>query len=613
MPISIPFRPKVFGVLRDYSWAQFRRDFAAGLNVMTLAFPLSMAFAIASGVKPEQGLYTAIIGGGIIAVLGGSPVQIGGPTGAFVIITYSVLQAYGPSELLLCTIIAGLMLCVMGFARFGSIIRFIPYPVSRAFTKGIAILILSSQIKNFLGLGVEKLPINFVDKIGILATHLSSIHWPTVALATASVAVIALWPVRFSRYVPGAMVGLIIATAAVGLLGLHNKWQIATIGSQYGQFSGNLPTFQIPTAGWLTVKELIQPAFTIAMLIAMQALLSAVVTDGMLDDRHDSNQELVGQGVANIVGPFFGCIPVTGAVARSVANVRSGGRTPIAGLVHSALLLLVLLVAAPLVSYIPLATLSAILVVAAYRMVSWRQFARLARWPFSDSSVFISTLLLTVLTNLTLAVEVGVVLASLLMVKRISETSRITAVDDATETEGSHHSIIGKVVPDGVLVFRVFGAFFFGVVDKLDDELKRAKQEPEILILRVRKVLAIDATGLQALEDLNDKLRAKGKHLILSAPHTQPLAAMERAGFIDRMGRENVCPHISAALARSREILGLPAVIDSPEAQEALHTTQRDLEDARRELSSVLERTNLALNRPQMRSHEAKKKKDEAA
>jgi SulP family sulfate permease len=538
----------------------------AGLNVMTLAFPLSIAFAIASGVTPTQGLFTAIIGGGLIAAFGGSRVQIGGPTGAFVIITYSVLQQFGLSGLLLCTMMAGAMLCVMGLARLGSIIRFIPYPVSRAFTKGIAILIISSQINNFFGLHVEKVPVDFIGKLRMLATNLNAVHGPTLALSLASVALVALWPARLSRYIPGAMVGLVVAAVAVAMFGLQEKWQIDTIGSQFGALSPHFPKLEFPSVAWPTLTELVLPAFTIALLVAMQALLCAVVTDGMLDERHDSNQELIGQGLANLVAPLFGCIPVTGAVARSVMNVRSGARTPVAALTHSGLLLVVLLAAAPLLSYIPLATLSGILMVSAGRMISWKQFARLARWPLSDSSVFVATFALTVLTNLTLAVEVGVVLASLLMVNRLAETSRITAVDETTETEGSHHSVVGKDVPKGVLVFRVFGAFFFGVVDKLDDELKRAKQEPDVLILRVRKVLAIDASGLQALEDLHAKLRAKGKHLILSGPHTQPLAALENAGFIDRIGRENVCADIIASLARARDILGLPAVSESRNA-----------------------------------------------
>ncbi len=592
---TFSFRPKLLESLKGYSRDNFRQDFAAGLNVTTLAFPLSMAFAIASGVKPEQGLFTAIIGGGIIAALGGSRVQIGGPTGAFVIITYSIVQSAGLAGLFLCTMMAGVMLLLMGLAKMGSIIRFIPYPVSRAFTKGIAVLIFSSQIKTFLGLDVDKMPVDFLGKMQMLGVHLGAFHWPTVGLSIASVAVIGLWPKRLSRFVPGAMAGLVVATVAASLFGFQQHLGIATIGSEFGVFSGKLPAMVLPTADWETMMRLVQPAFTIALLVAMQALLGAVVTDGLLDDRHDSNQELLGQGLANLVGPLFGCIPVTGGVARSVMNVRSGARTPVAGIVHSSLLLLLLLVAAPLISHIPLATLSAVLVVASYRMVSWKQFFRLSKWPFSDSSVFLATFGLTVLTNLSLAVEVGVVLAALLMVKRISETSKITAVDETTETEGSHHSLVGKEVPPGVLIFRVFGAFFFGVVDKLDDELKRAAQEPEVLILRVRKVLAMDATGLQALEDLRVKLHAKGKHLVLSAPHTQPMLVMTNSGFIDRLGKENVCPDVTAALARAREILGLPAVMELAEPHEALHSERQTVEGVRKELAETLERAQSIL------------------
>ena len=604
MSFTLPFRPKLIEALRGYDLDQFRVDFGAGLNVMTLAFPLSIAFAIASGVKPEMGLYSAIIGGALIAALGGSRVQIGGPTGAFVIITYSIVQTHGYNGLFLCTLLAGAMLCVMGFAKLGSIIRFIPYPVSRAFTKGIAVLILSSQIRNFLGLRVEAMPVDFIGKLRLLAENLALLHWPTIGLSVASVALIGLWPGRLSRFLPGAMAGVVLATAVVTGWGLHARWGIATIGSEYGAFSGHLPHWQLPVPAWGIGADLIQPAFTIALLVAMQALLGAVVTDGLIDDRHDSNQELVGQGLANLVGPMFGCIPVTGAVARSVVNVRSGARTPVAGLVHSVLLLLLLVTASPLIGLIPLATLSAVLVVAAYRMVAWKQFARLARWPFSDSSVFLATFALTVLTNLTLAVEVGVVLAALLMVKRISETSQITAVDETTETEGSQHSLVGKSVPEGVLIFRVFGAFFFGVVDKLDDELRRAKQEPEILILRVRKVLAMDATGLQALEDLRAKLHAKGKHLILSAPHTQPLSVMINSGFIDRLGEENVCPHIAAALARARVILRLPPVSDDPDPHEKLFSERQAVEAARLELAESLERAQRILKTLDRRADE---------
>ncbi|MBL9205280.1 MAG: STAS domain-containing protein [Opitutaceae bacterium] len=597
MIFSLPFRPKLLEALHGMTRAQLLRDTLAGVNVMTLAFPLSLAFAIASGVKPEQGLYGSIIGGALVAAFGGSRVQIAGPTGAFVIITGGIIHSHGLPALLLCTIMAGGMLCLMGAAKLGSIIRYIPYPVSRAFTKGIAVLILSSQIKPFLGLDVETMPIDFIGKIRALFEHLSSIHSPTVLLSLASVTLIGLWPKRLSRIIPGAMVGLVASMIAVPFFHLQEQWQIATLGSEFGTFTRALPALVLPTVDSALLRDLIQPAFTIALLVAMQALLCAVVTDGLIDDRHDSNQELIGQGLANLVGPLFGCIPVTGAVARSVLNVRSGARTPVAGLVHSALLLIVLLVAAPYLGNIPLATLSAILVVAAFRMVSWKQFTRLASWPLSDSSIFLATFALTVLTNLTLAVEVGVVLAALLMVKRIAETSQITAVDETTETEGSHHSLVGRQVPEGVLIFRIFGAFFFGMVDKLDDELKRARQEPDVLILRVRKVLAMDATGLQALEDLRIKLRAKGKHLILSAPHTQPLSVMINAGFIDRLGEENVCPHIAAALARARQILGLPPENDAPESRESLATERHAIDAARKELAGALERAQSILTR----------------
>ncbi len=591
-------REALLGRFRGLNKDQAIRDLLAGLNVATVALPLSMAFAIASGVSPERGLYTAIIGGALIAALGGSRVQIGGPTGAFVIITYSVLGAYGPGGLLVCTMLAGAMLVVMGLARLGAIIRFIPYPVSRAFTKGIAILILSSQIKYFFGLEAT-MPVGFVGKLFLLFQSLGAIHWPSCVLGVASVALIGLWPKRFARFVPGSMVGLVVMTLLAVLAGAPEHWGVATIGSQFPDFSGGMPPFAFPTVEWTQLDGLLQPAFTIAMLVAMQALLCAVVTDGVLDDRHDSNQELVAQGVANIVGPLFNCIPATGAVARSVVNVRSGARTPLAGIAHSALLLLTMVAAAPLLRHVPLATLSAVLVVAAYRMVSWKQFLRLHRWPLSDSSVFLATLALTVLTNLTLAVEVGVVLACLLMLKRIAENSKITAVDETNETEGSHHSLVGREIPKGVLVFRVFGAFFFGVVDKLDDELKRAKMEPDVLIIRMRKVLAIDATGLQALQDLHHKLRAKGKRLVLSAPHTQPLAVMENAGFIDEVGRENVCPHIAAALERARAILGLPPsgeLAGAEERQQRITNEKQRIEAARTEITNALERAQRILD-----------------
>jgi SulP family sulfate permease len=348
-----------------------------------------------------------------------------------------------------------------------------------------------------------------------------------------------------------------------------------TIGKQFGGIPQSLPTFKLPSFDWHNLQHLVRPATTIALLAAIESLLCCVVADGMIEDRHDSNQELIAQGLANIFSPLFGGIAATGAIARTATNVKNGGRTPIAGIVHAAVLLIVILIAAPLAKYIPLATLSAVLIVVAWNMGEWHQFARLRKWPKSDAAVFLTSFGLTILVDLTVAVEIGMVLAAVLFIKRISETTQITAVDQSTDTEGSHHSLVGKTIPNGVLVFRVFGAFFFGAADKLETALHRARQEPKILILRMRKVLAMDATGLNALEDLHDKLLRRGKHLILSGPHSQPLFVMDKAGFLDRLGRENVCAHIDAALERANEILSGDDKVPHPDI-ELPHPELRD-------------------------------------
>lgn len=588
------FRPKLLECLRGYTTAQFLADLAAGLGVGILALPLAMAFAIASGVKPEAGIFTAIIAGFIISALGGSRVQIGGPTGAFVVIIYSVTQQFGPGGLIVCTMLAGVILFVMGVVRFGAVIKFIPHPVSVGFTTGIAVLILGTQVKDFFGLIVGPLPASFAPKMQALAAVWTTWNAPTLVLAIGSVALIALWPRRLAKVFPGSAAALIVGALVVTLSGWGAQMGIATIGSQFGELARAFPVMAWPAVDWSQLPHLFQPAMTIALLIAMQALLCAVVTDGIVDDRHDSNQELMAQGIANFVAPLFGCIPATGAVARSISNVRGGARTPIAGMIHALALLLLIMIVAPLLKHVPLACLSAVLVVAAYKMADWRQFIRLGKWPASDAAVFLLTFALTVLVNLTVAVEVGIVLAALLFMSRISETTRIMAVDESTETEGSQHSLVGREVPDGVLIFRVFGAFFFGAADKLETELNRTKQEPKVLILRMRKVLAMDATGLNALEDLHEKLQRKGSHLLLSGPHTQPYMMMEQAGFIDQLGRDNVCPHIEAALERAREILGLPPAPPS----DPLHAQKKELEAARLEIASALERANRLLQTP---------------
>jgi SulP family sulfate permease len=593
MNIDVSFRPKLLETLKNYQRKDFTADLIAGLTVGIVALPLAMAFAIASGATPQAGIFTAVIAGFIISVLGGTRVCIGGPTGAFIVILYGILAKYGAADLAICTIMAGVFLLAMGLARLGTIIKYIPYPVTMGFTSGIAVLIFSTQIKDFFGLTVDNVPSEFVERMKALIESAGSVSWPTLALAAAALAIILFWPKAWQRRVPGSIVALVLGTAVVALFDIPTT-TIQTIGSKFGGIPQGLPAFSAPSITWSHLRELVAPATTIALLAAIESLLCAVVADGMVDDRHDSNQELVAQGLANMIAPLFGGIAATSAIARTATNVRSGARTPVAGIIHAITLLVIILVAAPLAKFIPLAVLSAVLVNVALHMGEWHNFGRLLRWPRSDAMVFLAAFLLTVIIDLTVAVEIGMVMAAVLFIKRVSETSQITAVDETTETEGSHNSLVGKEVPRGVMVYRMFGAFFFGAADKLESALKRLKEEPDVLILRMRKVVAMDATGLNALENLHQRLRKKGKHLVLSGAHTQPLMVMEKAGFLDRIGRENVCPHVDAALARSRAILGLPAV--RPPAN-PLDAERRRIEAARDELATAISRVDKALGR----------------
>lgn len=551
MKWAMEFRPRLLDVLCGYSRADWGSDVAAGVTVGFVALPLAMAFAIASGVPPQAGIFTAIIAGFLMSALGGTKVAIGGPTGAFIVILYGIHAEYGAANLIVCTIMAGVLLLIMGVARMGAMIKFIPYPVTMGFTSGIAVLIFTTQIKDFLGLQVENVPSEFFEKATVLLRAAPTFQWPALCLALASLALLSYWPARWQRRVPGSIVVLTLGTVLTVALDLP----VETIGSRFGDIPQALPTFQAPDIAWENISRLIQPAVTIALLAAIESLLCAVVADGMVDDRHDSNQELMALGIANVVTPLFGGIAATGAIARTATSVKSGARTPVAGIVHALTLLAIILVGAPLAKYIPLAILSAILVVVAFNMGEWRNFKLLPRWPRSDAMVFLATFGLTILVDLTVAVEIGMVLAAVLFIKRISENTLVTAVNETNETEGDHHSIRGCDLPPGVMVFRIFGSFSFGAADKLENALAREKAEPEVLILRVRKMLAMDATGLNVLENLLTRLRSRGRQMLLSGLHAQPLFAMEKSGFLDRIGRDNICADTKDAIARARQIL----------------------------------------------------------
>lgn len=546
--------PKLLTVLREgYTRRLFYSDVAAGLTVGVVALPLAIAFAIASGVKPEQGLYTAIVGGFVIAVLGGSRAQISGPTGAFIVIIYGVVQRYGYDGLVVATLIAGVLLVLMGLARMGALLKFIPLPVTVGFTGGIAVIIFSSQIPDFLGLRIEHVPAEFVAKWAAYGTHFATLDPYAVGVGLLSLLVVVLWP-RLTHRIPGPLVAIILATAVVQSFGLP----VETIGSRFGSVPSNLPAPHLPHVTWRMVQEMFSPAVTIALLAALESLLAAVVADGMLGTRHRSNMELIAQGVGNVASVLFGGIPATGAIARTATNIKSGGRTPVAAVVHCLTLLAVLLFVGRWAALIPMATLAAILIVVAYNMSEWHSFVRLLRSPRSDVAVLIATFLLTVLIDLTVAIQVGVLLAGFLFLQRMSNETQVSLVtDNLREREEGEARDISKIeVPPGVEVFEIYGSLFFGAIERFRDALRRVEKSPKVLVLRMRNVIAVDASGLQSLEDLLESMGRKKGRLILSAVGPQPLAAMRQSGFLERLGEENVAPDIFEALERARRHLG---------------------------------------------------------
>jgi SulP family sulfate permease len=542
--------PKLVTVLKDYDRRQLVPDLTAGVIVGIVALPLSIAFAIASGVKPQAGLYTAIVAGFLISLLGGSRVQIGGPTGAFVVIVYGIVQRYGVDGLTVATLLAGVMLVAFGVAKLGAAIKFIPFPVVTGFTSGIAVIIFSGQVKDLLGLKMGTVPADFVGKWEAYAAHAGSFTLDAVLVAGAALLVLVLWP-RVSHRIPGPFVALIVTTAMVPLLGL----QVETIGSRFGAISGALPHPHIPQITWADFRGLIAPAFTIALLASIESLLSAVVADGMIGGKHRSNMELVAQGVANIASPIFGGIPATGAIARTATNIKAGGRTPIAGMMHAVTLLLVTLFFGKWAAYIPMATLAAILVIVAYHMSEWRTFRTELAAPKSDVTVLLATFLLTVLIDLTVAIQVGMVLAAFLFMRRMAEVTNVTALTgDLSDAEGEV-ALRGGQVPKGVEVYEIDGPFFFGAAEKFRETMGAVETRPKVLVIVMEKVPAIDSTGLRALRGVVRGAKKDGTRVILSGVHAQPMIALGRSELLDEIGDANLCGTLTEALERARAVM----------------------------------------------------------
>lgn len=539
-------KPKLFSTLKGYTRAQFAKDLVAGIIVAIIALPLSIALAIASGVNPEQGLYTGVIAGFFISFLGGSRVQIGGPTAAFVVIIYGIVSQYGMSGLATATFLAGLMMIVMGLLKFGNLISFIPKTITVGFTLGIAIGILVGQLKDFLGLSMGAVPAEFTDKLLAYAQHLNTIHLPTLLIGLLALSIQIFWP-RVSQKIPGSLVAIFVTTAIVQLAHLS----VPTIGDLYTIKAG-LPTFSMPNISLSLVRQLLSPAFTIAILASIESLLSCVVSDGMIGSRHRSNAELVGQGVGNMMSALFGGIPATGAIARTAANVKNGGRTPIAGMTHALVLLLILLFLMPYASLIPMSCLAAILIMVAYNMSGWRTFVYMLRTaPKSDIVVLVTTLLLTVFFDLVVAIEFGMVLAAFLFLKRMSDIAEVRQWVDEADNENTD-ALDLKVVPKNTVVYEVFGSLFFGTTnDFLDISYEEGKNA---LILRMRNVPAMDISGLDALEEIRETCQQRGMTLILSHVNPQPFRVMKKAGFLEKIGEKNICPNIDASLKRAAEL-----------------------------------------------------------
>lgn len=575
---TVLFIPKSFTTLKSYNRSQFTSDLVAGVIVGIVALPLAIAFAIASGVTPDRGLYTAIIAGFLISALGGSRVQIGGPTGAFVVIVYGIVQRYGIDGLVVATIMAGVILIILGVAKQGAAIKFIPHSVVVGFTSGIAVIIFSSQVKDFLGLRMGAVPTEFIAKWQAFASHLDSMNAQAIGVSLVTLLIMILWP-RVSRRIPSPFVALIATTLAVRMFNIP----VETIGTRFGAISASFPHPIVPHVTFSQLTALVGPAFTIALLAAVESLLSAVVADGMIGGRHRSNMELIAQGVANIAAPIFGGMPAAGAIARTATNVNNGGRTPVAGMVHALTLLLITLFFGRWADLIPLATLAAILVVVSYHMSEWRTFRSELTAPKSDVAVLLTTFLLTVLVDLTTAIEVGMVLAAFLFMRRMAEVTNVSIVTreladgSENEEENDPNSVRKREVPQGVEVFEISGPFFFGAAEQFKDTLGQIARKPGVLIIRLRDVPAIDSTGLHILQELARRCKQDGTLLLLSDVHAQPMFALVRSEMLAELGEDNLFGNLDDALDHARRYLELPPV---PHPEGAVPTVARETSPA---------------------------------
>ncbi len=555
--IFMRFRPKLFEVFKNYSKELFYKDLMAGIIVGIVALPLAIAFGIASGVSPEQGLYTAIIAGFIISFFGGSKVQIGGPTGAFIVIVYGIVQEFGITGLAVATIIAGVMLVAMGVLKLGVVIKFIPYPIIVGFTSGIALTIFATQIKDLFGMSIDKVPADFISKWGVYAQNIGTTNLPALIIGILTIVLIAVTP-KFTKKIPGSLIAIVLMTVVVYFLREYfGMTSIETIGDRFS-INAALPRAERPVITFEIIQTLMPAAFTIAMLGAIESLLSATVADGVIGDKHHSNTELIAQGIANIIAPIFGGIPATGAIARTMTNINNGGRTPVAGIIHAIVLLLILLFLGNLTKHIPMACLAGVLVIVAYNMSEWRTFKSLLKGQKSDVAVLIATFLLTVIFDLTIAIELGLVLAVVLFLRRISESTQISIfkhdIEEAEYIEGNTEAE-KLVLPKGVEVYEIEGPFFFGVANKFEETMKMLGDKPKVRIIRMRKVPFIDSTGINNLKSLI-RMSVKDKtKILLSGVNDQVHSALEKGGIATQIGKENICSNITDALARAEEII----------------------------------------------------------